>query len=232
MLKSIRLWLVVVLSLMALLAASTAFAARGDGGRRGGEYRGGHVGTYYRGGERHGGYYRGGEHHGGYYGGRHGHYRGDFDFVIGGDWGPWWGYGWPYYYSYYYPSYYYPSYPSYPYYPYYYAPSATIPGGSQTYIEREEPGSSSSVSTEWPEDWFYCPESKSYYPYVKECPGGWKTVSARPPSESGKVRPSESSAPSGVWYYCPDSRMYYPYVQKCPGGWKTVPAKPAAGPER
>jgi hypothetical protein len=29
--------------------------------------------------------------------------------------------------------------------------------------------------------YYYCPESKSYYPYVRECPGGWERVPGVPP---------------------------------------------------
>ena len=29
--------------------------------------------------------------------------------------------------------------------------------------------------------WFYCKESGGYYPYVRECPGGWQMVPATPP---------------------------------------------------
>lgn len=29
--------------------------------------------------------------------------------------------------------------------------------------------------------WYYCAESKTYYPYVKECPGGWRTETPQPP---------------------------------------------------
>jgi hypothetical protein len=32
------------------------------------------------------------------------------------------------------------------------------------------------------QDWYYCPNSKAYYPYVRECPGGWQGVPAQPPS--------------------------------------------------
>lgn len=28
--------------------------------------------------------------------------------------------------------------------------------------------------------WYYCEASKTYYPYVNECPSGWKTVPAKP----------------------------------------------------
>jgi hypothetical protein len=29
--------------------------------------------------------------------------------------------------------------------------------------------------------WYFCRESNGYYPYVKQCPGGWERVPARPP---------------------------------------------------
>jgi len=29
--------------------------------------------------------------------------------------------------------------------------------------------------------WYYCPNPKGYYPYVKECPDGWTRVAPRPP---------------------------------------------------
>ncbi len=32
-----------------------------------------------------------------------------------------------------------------------------------------------------PQYWYYCPGSRSYYPYVSECPGGWQKVPASPP---------------------------------------------------
>ena len=30
-------------------------------------------------------------------------------------------------------------------------------------------------------DWYYCADSKTYYPYVRECPGGWQRVPPTPP---------------------------------------------------
>jgi hypothetical protein len=30
-------------------------------------------------------------------------------------------------------------------------------------------------------EWYYCADSKSYYPYVRECPAGWQRVPAQPP---------------------------------------------------
>jgi hypothetical protein len=28
--------------------------------------------------------------------------------------------------------------------------------------------------------WYYCPDAKAYYPYVKECPKGWMKVVPTP----------------------------------------------------
>jgi hypothetical protein len=29
--------------------------------------------------------------------------------------------------------------------------------------------------------WYFCPGSNGYYPYVRECPGGWQQVAPQPP---------------------------------------------------
>ena len=124
------------------------------------------------GGGHQGGYYRGGGHQGGYY-------RGNVGVVIGG---PFWGSPW-YNQSYYYPPYqpyYYPPYQPY-YYPYY-APTVEVPAEPPVYIERYQSKPSSTPSGVW----YYCSDSKTYYPYVKECPGGWQTVPAEPPSEQAR----------------------------------------------
>ena len=31
-------------------------------------------------------------------------------------------------------------------------------------------------------EWYYCASSNAYFPYVRECPGGWQRVPAQPPS--------------------------------------------------
>lgn len=31
-------------------------------------------------------------------------------------------------------------------------------------------------------DWYYCASSQTYYPYARECPGGWQRVPAQPSS--------------------------------------------------
>ncbi|MDA8110794.1 MAG: hypothetical protein M0015_19550 [Betaproteobacteria bacterium] len=70
----------------------------------------------------------------------------------------------------YYPApYYYP--------PYYYPPTIVVPASPPTYVEQPAPQAAPA-----PGYWYYCPESKSYYPYVKDCPGGWQRVSPQPPA--------------------------------------------------
>jgi len=34
--------------------------------------------------------------------------------------------------------------------------------------------------------WYYCEQSDGYYPYVKECPAGWKQVTPSPPPTTTK----------------------------------------------
>jgi hypothetical protein len=64
---------------------------------------------------------------------------------------------------------YYPPYYTYP--PYTYAPYPSAPAAPTTYIEQgsAQPAQGSSY-------WYYCEASKTYYPYVKECPAGWMRV--------------------------------------------------------
>jgi hypothetical protein len=80
-------------------------------------------------------------------------------------------------YPYYYPvapvPYYYPAYPG----AYYYPPAVVAPAPSSNYIEQESPaGEVPTAGT-----WFYCDASRSYYPYVKQCPSGWRSVPAQSP---------------------------------------------------
>ena len=116
---------------------------------------------------------RGGGHggHGGYHGGG-GHWHGSVGFYFGG---PYWGGYWPGYYPYY------PAYPAY--YPAYYPPYYGAGyAGSAEYVEQGNGGQTapSPQSQAW---WYYCADSKSYYPYVKECPAGWQRVAPQPPQQ-------------------------------------------------
>jgi hypothetical protein len=74
-------------------------------------------------------------------------------------------------------SWYYPPAPYYPYYyPYRYPPVVASP---PVYIEKDdEPAGGPSQQSSW---WYFCRESSAYYPYVRECPGGWQQVAPQPP---------------------------------------------------
>lgn len=87
--------------------------------------------------------------HGGYWGPRVG-------IVIGAPvWGP----------AYWYPSPYYP--------PYYYPPAVVaVPVEPPQYIEQQSyapPGAEEGY-------WYFCPNTKTYYPYVKTCAQAWQQV--------------------------------------------------------
>jgi hypothetical protein len=67
--------------------------------------------------------------------------------------------------------------PSYYYYPapVYIAPSVVQVAPPVTYVERHE-----TPVTDQQGWWYYCANAKGYYPYVKECPGGWQKVPPAP----------------------------------------------------
>jgi hypothetical protein len=98
---------------------------------------------------------------------------------------PYWGgggyYGRPYWGGGYYGSLYFPGpylYPSAVVAPYYDAPSVVVvPAQPQVYIEQ---GAAVEQAPESSQYWYYCRETRNYYPYVKECPGGWQKVPPRP----------------------------------------------------
>lgn len=74
-------------------------------------------------------------------------------------------YPYPYYYS------------PYPYYAYPYPPVISAPASPPVYIERGV-----EQDDEVSEDyyWYHCDDPEGYYPYVKECPGGWQQVEPKP----------------------------------------------------
>ncbi|OGA05232.1 MAG: hypothetical protein A3H35_10335 [Betaproteobacteria bacterium RIFCSPLOWO2_02_FULL_62_17] len=96
---------------------------------------------------------------------RRGHYRGGVHFGIGIAL-PLYPYH-PYYYPPYYP-------------PYYYPPVTVVPPAPPVYIERQDSPQARADSGQ--NDWFYCPESKTYYPYVQQCAGEWQRVTPHPPA--------------------------------------------------
>lgn len=93
--------------------------------------------------------------------------------------------------------YYYPVAPM----PYYYAPGPVVVAPAPPppdYVERGDlqpapppapgqypPGAAQGPQTEpsqaaGGDTWYYCDASKAYYPYVKQCPSGWRAVPAQP----------------------------------------------------
>ena len=88
---------------------------------------------------------------------------------IGFGFGPYWGPG------YWGPGYWGPGYWGAPYYPYYPAPVVVAaPPAPTQYVERSDQPMQSGY-------WYYCETSRGYYPYVKDCPSGWKAVPPAPP---------------------------------------------------
>jgi hypothetical protein len=64
--------------------------------------------------------------------------------------------------------------------PYYYYPPppvVAVPSAPPVYVEQGQvaagPGQPSG-------NWYYCDASRAYYPYVKQCPGGWREVAPQP----------------------------------------------------
>lgn len=77
---------------------------------------------------------------------------------------------------------YHPFYPFHPigpyYYPHYPPPVYVVPAPEpRIWIERESAVPAAPV----PGFWYYCPESRAYYPSVGACPGGWQRVPPQPP---------------------------------------------------
>jgi hypothetical protein len=60
---------------------------------------------------------------------------------------------------------------------YYPAPVVVAPAGPTQYVERAEPQQQPQAGY-----WYYCETSRGYYPYVKDCPSGWKAVPPAPPT--------------------------------------------------
>lgn len=86
-----------------------------------------------------------------------------FGVVVGPYWGPW---GYP-------PPYYYP--------PYY--PPVVVERPAPVYIEQAPAVVAAPAPAPQTAYWYYCAAARGYYPYVKECPGGWQKVLPQPPGQ-------------------------------------------------
>ena len=62
---------------------------------------------------------------------------------------------------------------------YNYPPTVIVPVTPPVYIQQEQSGSVQKQTNYW----YYCQKSDGYYPYVKECPGGWLQVAPQPPAQ-------------------------------------------------
>jgi len=85
------------------------------------------------------------------------HSRGHFSVMIGANMGHWF-------------------HPPLHYYPPYYPPVVFERVSPPVYIEQQSTTPASQTNY-----WYYCNSSRAYYPYVKECPGGWQKVLPQPP---------------------------------------------------
>jgi hypothetical protein len=95
----------------------------------------------------------------------HGYYGHGGRVVVGvGIGAPYWGWGWGYGYPY--PGYYYPPAYTYP----------AYPAQPSTYIQQDAAPAPAPQQNYW----YYCSDAQAYYPYVKECPGGWQRVAPQP----------------------------------------------------
>lgn len=72
------------------------------------------------------------------------------------------GYGYPYYY-YHSPLYSYPQ-------------TIIVPTTPPVYIQRQD----AQLAQPQANYWYYCRDADGYYPYVRDCPGGWMQVAPQP----------------------------------------------------
>ena len=52
---------------------------------------------------------------------------------------------------------------------------------SKVYIQKTVPVISQAPVQAPVNVWYYCQNAKGYYPYIKQCPGGWQQVDPKPP---------------------------------------------------
>jgi len=86
----------------------------------------------------------------------------------------------------YYRPYYYPAYYPTAYYPAYYPSTVVEVAPAAPTVYYQQPSAPAAAAPGAPADsgnwWYYCNESKTYYPYVKECPSPWQRVAPQAPA--------------------------------------------------
>ncbi|MGF6245041.1 MULTISPECIES: hypothetical protein [Paraburkholderia] len=77
--------------------------------------------------------------------------------------------------------YYYPWGPAYYPYPPAVAVPVPVPAEPQEYVEQGQYGAAPAQAAPGQQSgtWYYCDDSKTYYPYVKSCSSGWRPVPAQ-----------------------------------------------------
>lgn len=98
--------------------------------------------------------------------------------------------------------------PYYSFQPYYSSPSTVTPFSPPSYIDQ---GTALSVPSLGPNSGDYCSSPAGYYPYVQECPSGWRRITPQPIEQQ-----------PGYWYYCTHPSGYYPYNRDCATIWRNV----------
>lgn len=74
------------------------------------------------------------------------------------------------------PGYYYAPYPAYA-----YPPAVIVRPAPRVYVERDDQVALEQAPPPPVQQyWYYCRDSETYYPYVKECASPWERVPARP----------------------------------------------------
>jgi hypothetical protein len=154
---------ILAVALVSAVAISTPALAAGRHG--GGSHGGAHSGHRGHGGHGGHGWHGGGHRHGGHYGHGHGYYGYGYGYgygaavvgsaiVAGALLSPW-----------YYPSYY----ASYP---------AVVETAPTVYVEQAQ--SAQPIASDAASYWYYCNDTRAYYPYVQTCASPWQRVSPTP----------------------------------------------------
>lgn len=60
-----------------------------------------------------------------------------------------------------------------------YYPAPVYRASPPVYVERDDTPPAEAGDTP-PAYWYWCADAGKYYPYVKDCPGGWRKVPAQP----------------------------------------------------
>lgn len=62
--------------------------------------------------------------------------------------------------------------------PYWSGPPVVVHSAPPVYIERDAAPAAPDDDANY---WYHCKRPEGYYPYIKECPGGWQKVVPTPP---------------------------------------------------